>query len=68
MDAAVKVKRPKISVEEMKRRRKIIDDGIQSNAIEGARHDCRIDPVLEAFIAGEFDISELVSRAKQALA
>jgi len=68
MNVAVNAKRPKISAEEMERRRKIINDGIRTNAIEGARHDPRIDPILEAFIAGEFDVTELVSRAKLALA
>jgi len=68
MNVAAGGKRPKISAEEMERRRKVIYNSIRSNCIAGARHDPRIDPVLEAFIAGEFDVTELVSRAKQALA
>jgi len=65
MSVVVKAEQPKISVEEMERRRKVVRDAIRSNAIEGARHGPEVDPIFEAYITGEIDVAEILPRIKR---
>lgn len=59
------IDRPKISAEEMERRREIVYSGIRTNALAGARHSPEIDPILEAFVAGEIEATEIISRIRE---
>ena len=64
MNMVAEANRPKISHEEMERRRKSIRAGVRSNAIEGARHSPEIEPILEAYVAGEINASEMMPLIK----
>jgi hypothetical protein len=65
MNVAVKAKRPKISAEEMERRREMVQDAVRSNAIEGARHGPDVDPIFDAFINGEIEAADILPRIKR---
>ena len=58
---------PKISPEEMERRRRAIQKAAHSSAMEGAKRDPRADPIFESFINGEIEMSDVVPMLKQAL-
>ena len=65
MSVAVTEIKPKISAEEMERRRKSILAGIRTNAIEGARHGPEVESILGDYIYGEIDIDEMDLRIKE---
>lgn len=65
MNAPVKGNRPKISAEEMERRREMVADAVHSNAIECARHGPEVDPIFEAFINGEIEATDIVPQIKR---
>jgi hypothetical protein len=65
MNVAAKKQKPRISAEEMERRRKNVRSAIRNNAIEGARHGPEIDPIFDAYIAGEIDATEIVPLIKK---
>lgn len=64
MALAYKTAAPAISAEEMERRRDIIDYAIRSNAMEGAAHGADIEPILEAFISGEIEATDIIGKIK----
>jgi hypothetical protein len=56
--------KPKISAEEMARRREIVRIGDAENRLEGIFRDSESDAVFEAHIRGEIDVTEIVPRLK----
>ena len=56
-------RRPAISVEEMDRRRLIVQEARHSNQLEGIEPDPDMDHIFGAFIRGEIEI-DLVPRIK----
>lgn len=56
--------RPKISAEEMARRREAVRQADANNRIEGIFRQPASNAIVEAFVRGDFGISELVSRLK----
>lgn len=65
MALAYKTHTPAISAEEMERRRKSVRRAIRSNAIEGAAHGADINPILDAYISGEIEASDIIVRIKE---
>jgi hypothetical protein len=55
---------PRISAEEMARRREIVRRADAHNRIEGIIRDSASDAIFEAFIRGEIDVTEMVPRFK----
>jgi hypothetical protein len=62
-DIAVKPK-AKISDAEMERRRKIVRQADADNRIEGITRDPRTAPIFDAYIRGDIEVTEMVSRVK----
>lgn len=63
MALAYKTAAPAISAEEMERRRRSVRRAIRSNAIEGASAGPEMDPIYEAYIAGEIDSDQVIEMA-----
>jgi hypothetical protein len=56
--------KPKITPEEMQRRREAVRQALACNRIEGIKHDPASDPIFEAWILGEIEAGDLVPRLK----
>jgi hypothetical protein len=59
--------RPAITPEEIRRRRKAYKQALACERIEGNAHDPITDPIVEAFIFGEIDGDEAITRIKALL-
>jgi hypothetical protein len=59
--------KPRISAEESARRRQALRRADAHNRIEGIYRDPASDPVFEAFVRGEIDVTEIVPRLKSQL-
>ncbi len=59
-------KKPKvaISAEEMERRREIVRQADASNRIEGQARASDTDPVFDAYVRGEIEVTDIVPRLK----
>ncbi len=64
MALAHKTAAPAISAEEMERRRKYVRRAIRSNAMEGAAHGADVEPILEAYISGEIEATDIIGKIK----
>ena len=62
---ARKTSAPRISQEEMERRRKIVEEVHHSNLMEGIKRNPKTDPVYEAYIQGEIEAKEILPRIRQ---
>lgn len=62
------VPRPQISAEEMARRREALRQADASNRIEGVFRSRASDPIYEAFIRGEIEVTDMVPLFKAQLA
>jgi hypothetical protein len=56
--------KPRISAEEMERRREALRQADASNRIEGVFRGPETDPIFEAFIRGEIEVEEINPRLK----
>jgi hypothetical protein len=54
--------KPKISAEEMARRRQHVRNADANNRLEGIFRDSESDAVFEAYIRGEIEATEIVAR------
>jgi len=54
--------KPKISAEEMARRREHVRNADANNRLEGIFRDSESDAVFEAYIRGEIEATEIVAR------
>ena len=59
--------RPRISPEEVARRREAVRQADADNRIEGIFRDPASSEIVEVFVRGDFEISELVPRLKARL-
>ncbi|MBD2745958.1 hypothetical protein IC232_04515 [Microvirga sp. BT688] len=59
--------RPKITPEEMERRRRAVEHAAHDSAMEGVRRDPRTDHVFDAFVRGDIEISDMIPMIKKAL-
>lgn len=59
--------RPKITAEESARRRCDLDLARHNSLMEGASSDPGTDPIFEAYVEGELELSELLPLIKKAL-
>jgi hypothetical protein len=59
--------RPRLSAEEMKRRREIVRQADANNRIEGLVRTPETDAIFEAYIRGDIEVTELVPRIKAQL-
>jgi flagellar biosynthesis component FlhA len=66
-DAQPSAPRPKITHEEMERRRRAVEKAAHSSAMEGARRDPRTDHIFDAFVRGDIEISDMIPMIKKAL-
>jgi hypothetical protein len=57
----------RISAEESARRREIVRRADAHNRIEGIARDPASDPVFEAFVRGDIEVTEIVPRLKAQL-
>ncbi|WP_313606700.1 antitoxin VbhA family protein [Rhizobium sp.] len=57
----------KITREEQDRRAKLVRDAFRSNAQEGLKPNPACQPVFDAFIAGEIELSEMMPKVKAIL-
>ncbi|MGA1834201.1 hypothetical protein [Rhizobium wenxiniae] len=57
----------KITREEQDRRAKLVRDAFRSNAQEGLTPNPECQPVFDAFIAGEIELSEMMPKVKSIL-
>lgn len=64
MALAHKTAEPAILAEEMDRRRKYVRRAIRSNAMEGAAHGADVEPILEAYISGEIEATDIIGKIK----
>ena len=64
MNRIAEANQPKISHEEMERRRKMVRDAVRSNAIEGARHGADVNPIFDAFIRGDIEATDILPQIK----
>jgi hypothetical protein len=58
--AARKVGAPPIPLEEIERRRRIVEAAHHNNLMAGIERDPTTDPIFEAFISGDIDITEIL--------
>jgi Antitoxin VbhA len=58
---------PKISAEEVARRREAVRQADADNRIEGIFRHPASDEIVEAFVRGDFSVTELVPRLKARL-
>jgi len=58
---------PRISAEESARRREVLRRADAHNRIEGLSRNAETDPIFEAFVRGEIDVTEIVPRLKAQL-
>jgi hypothetical protein len=56
--------KPRISAEEMERRREALREADASNRIEGVFREPESDPIFEAFVRGEIEVEEIIPRLK----
>ena len=54
--------KPKISAEEMARRRQHVRNADANNRLEGIFRDSESDAVFEAYVRGEIEATEIVAR------
>lgn len=59
--------RPRISAEEVERRRRAVQAAAHSSDMEGVRRDPRTDDVFEAFVRGDIDMPDMIPMIKKAL-
>jgi hypothetical protein len=59
--------KPKISDEEVARRREAVRQADADNRIEGIFRHPDSEAIVEAFVCGDFDVTELVPRLKARL-
>lgn len=54
-----------ITPEEIERRRKSVRRAIRSNALAGAAHGSEVEPIFEAYIAGEIESHDIIRKIKE---
>jgi Antitoxin VbhA len=59
---------PKISAEEMDRRREMVRQADASNRLEGQIRDPASDPIFETYIRGDIEVTDMVPLFKAQLA
>jgi hypothetical protein len=64
---AANTSKPRIRAEESARRREVLRRADAHNRIEGISRDPASDPVFEAFVRGEIDVTAIVPRLKEQL-
>ncbi|MCL2714130.1 MAG: antitoxin VbhA family protein [Alphaproteobacteria bacterium] len=65
MNVATRITPSRITAEEMERRRKMVQSAVHSNAMEGARHCPDVDPIFDAFINGDIEVTEILPLIKK---
>jgi hypothetical protein len=58
---------PRISAEEMEKRRRVVEAAAHSSLMSGAKRDPRTDLIFEAFVRGEIELSDMIPMIKEAL-
>ena len=59
--------KPRITPEELERRREAYRQALASERIEGIKHNPASDPIFEAWIVGEINFEEVRARLLKAL-